>query len=160
VIFVTVGSQLPFDRLTGAVDQWAAGHPEVELFGQLGITERPPENFAWVETMSPDDYVRRFVAADLIIGHAGMGTIITALESSRPLLMLPRLARLGESRNDNQVGTARHFANFGLFEVVDSESEIPGRIDHVLANLETYRRASDDFGVKGTLIEAIREFVS
>jgi UDP-N-acetylglucosamine transferase subunit ALG13 len=109
--------------------------------------------------MSPEEYQRRFVEADLIIAHAGMGTIIAALESGKPLLMLPRVARLGESRNDNQVGTARHFSSFGLFEVVESESEIPARLDHILANLEGYRRASDEFGTADSLIDAIREFV-
>ena len=74
--------------------------------------------------------------------------------------MLPRVARLGESRNDNQVGTARHFSSFGLFEVVESESEIPAPMDHIVAKLETYGRAADEFGVAGGLLDAIREFVS
>jgi len=116
-------------------------------------------SFASVATMPPDEYQRRFAEADLIVAHAGMGTIIAALESSKPLLMLPRLARLGESRNDNQVGTARHFSSFGLFEVVTSESDIPARLDHMLANLDAYRSASDTFGVADSLLDAIREFV-
>ena len=159
MIFVTVGSQLPFDRLTAAVDDWAATRPEVELFGQVGDTEQPPTSFASVSTMPPEEYQLRFAEADLIVGHAGMGTIIAALELGKPLLMLPRLGRLKESRNDNQVGTARHFDSFALFEVVESESEIPARMDHMLASLDTYRRASDDFGVAESLLDAIREFV-
>ena len=160
MIFLTVGSQLPFDRLTAAVDDWAAKRPGAELFGQVGDTDKPPANFTSVATMSPEEYLRRFAEADLIVAHAGMGTIIAALESSKPMLMLPRVARLGESRNDNQVGTARHFTSFGLFEVVESESEIPARMDHIVANLGSYRGASDDFGVADSLLDAIREFVS
>ena len=159
MIFVTVGSQLSFDRLTGAVDSWAAARPEAELFGQVGDTDNPPANFESVSTMTPEEYQLRFAEADLIVGHAGMGTIIAALESGKPLLMLPRLGRLKESRNDNQVGTARHFSGFGLFEVVASESEIPARMDHMLAKLGTYQSASDRFGVADSLIDAIREFV-
>ena len=158
MIFVTVGSQLPFDRLVAALDDWAAAHPDVELFGQVGDTESPPVNFASVSTMPPGEYQRRFAQAAVIVGHAGMGTIIAALELGKPLLMLPRLGSLKESRNDNQVGTARHFSSFELFEVVDSESEIPARMSHMLANLDSYRRASDQFGVGDSLINAIREF--
>ena len=88
-----------------------------------------------------------------------MGTIIAALESSKPLLMLPRLARRKESRNNNQVGTARHFRTFAQFEVVNSESAIPARLDHMLANLDTYQHDSEEVGVGDSLISAIREFV-
>jgi len=160
MIFVTVGSQLPFDRLIAAVDEWAAARPENELFGQVGDTDSPPVSFASVSTMSPEEYQRRFAEADLIVGHAGMGTIIAALELGKPLLMLPRLASLKESRNDNQVGTARHFRSFSLFEVVESESEIPARLTQMLANLNSYRHTTDEFGVADSLIDAIREFVS
>ena len=160
MIFVTVGSQLHFDRLVAAVDEWAADRPDTELFGQVGDTTSPPVNFASVSTMSLEEYQQRFAAAELIIGHAGMGTIIAALELGIPLLMLPRLGSLKESRNDNQVGTARHFRSFALFEVVESESEIPVRMNHMLANLDSYRRAADQFGVGDSLINAIREFVS
>ena len=110
--------------------------------------------------MSPTEYERRFEEADLIVGHAGMGTIIAALEVGKPLLMLPRLGSLKESRNDNQVGTARHFQSFALFEVVESESDIAERLDHMLRHLEDYRRSSDAFGVGDGLIDGIREFVN
>jgi len=36
VIFVTVGTQLPFDRLIRGVDLWAAEHPDIPVFGQTG----------------------------------------------------------------------------------------------------------------------------
>lgn len=160
MIFVTVGSQLPFDRLVNAVDAWAAERADAALFGQVGDTVDPPVNFESVSTMSPEEYQRCFAKADLIVGHAGMGTIIAALEFRKPLLMLPRLGSLKESRNDNQVGTARHFGKFGLFEVVETASDIPERIDFMIANLARYRSATDAFAVGDSLIEAIREFAN
>jgi len=160
MIFVTVGSQLAFDRLVSAVDDWAAGRPDVAIFGQVGDTNQPPVHFESVSTMSPEEYQRRFAEADMVVGHAGMGTIIAALEQRKPLLMLPRLGSLKESRNDNQVGTARHFRSFALFEVVESESDVAERIDQMLANLEGYRSAEDSFGVGDSLIAAIRAFVN
>jgi UDP-N-acetylglucosamine transferase subunit ALG13 len=160
MIFVTVGSQLPFDRMVSQVDAWAETRPEVEIFGQVGDTKYPPRHFESVSTMSPEEYQRRFAEADLIVGHAGMGTIIAALELRKPLLMLARLGSLHESRNDNQVGTARHFKKFSLFEVVDSEAEIPERLSEMTTNLDRYRNASDAFGVGDSLIDAIAEFVN
>jgi UDP-N-acetylglucosamine transferase subunit ALG13 len=110
--------------------------------------------------MSPEEYQRRFADAELIIGHAGMGTIIAALELGKPLLMLPRLAAFRESRNDNQVGTARHFRTFAQFEVVESEAEIGERADHILANLDSFRVSSHEIGPADSLISGIRDFVS
>ena len=159
MIFVTVGSQLPFDRLTGAVDAWAADHPEAELFGQVGDTDEPPENFSSVSTMSPEEYQQRFSSADLIVGHAGMGTIFAALEFGKPLLMLPRRASLMESRNDNQLGTARHFRCFAQFEAVEQESKISAMIDHMLANADCYPCTDNESVASDSLVDAIREFV-
>jgi UDP-N-acetylglucosamine transferase subunit ALG13 len=160
MIFVTVGSQLSFDRLVNAVDDWASARPHVELFGQIGESTTPPRNFASVSTLTPAEYRERFASADLVVGHAGMGTIIAALELRKPLLIMPRLARLRESRNDNQVGTARHFRSFARIEVVESEADLAERIDHMLAELDAYRNVSDQFGTAEQLIDAIREFVT
>ncbi len=38
MIFVTVGEQLPFDRLVRAVDEWAAASGK-EVFAQIGNSE-------------------------------------------------------------------------------------------------------------------------
>ena len=44
-------------------------------------------------------------AAAAIVAHAGMGTILTALETGKRLLVMPRRAALGEHRNDHQLAT-------------------------------------------------------
>ena len=43
-LFLTVGTQLPFDRLTRAVDAWLDDHPEYadHVFGQIGPVGRAP----------------------------------------------------------------------------------------------------------------------
>ena len=41
--------------------------------------------------------------ADLIISHAGMGNIITALENRKPIIVMNRQHALGEHRNDHQL---------------------------------------------------------
>jgi UDP-N-acetylglucosamine transferase subunit ALG13 len=160
MIFLTVGSQLPFDRLTRVVDDWAAAHPDVDVLAQIGVGGFVPRHVRSLPTMSPTDYREAFERASLVIAHAGMGTIITALELRKPLLMLPRLASLRESRNDNQVGTARHFSQFSLFEVVDSETEIAQAVDCMRSDTERYVSPQIGFGVSNTLINKIREFVA
>lgn len=36
MIFVTVGTQMPFDRLVEAVDQWASTRDRVNVFARSG----------------------------------------------------------------------------------------------------------------------------
>ena len=110
MIFLTVGTQLPFDRLVAAVDAWAASRGRSDIFGQIsdpGPNGYRPENFEWVADLDPGDFDDRFSAASHIVAHAGMGTIISALGASKPLMIMPRRAHLGEHRNDHQFATVQ-----------------------------------------------------
>ena len=63
-------------------------------------------------------------SADAIIGHAGIGTIITALQLAKPLLVMPRQGALRETRNDHQLATARRFCNFPSVHVAQDEHDL------------------------------------
>lgn len=123
MIFVTVGTQLPFDRLIDAVDVFAAAHPNEEIVAQTGeqvSADRWP-HLTLVQHLSPEDFVARVQAARLIVAHAGIGTILTAKQYHRPLVLVPRSHAMGEHRNDHQMATAR---------------EMEGRLDlYVCVNL-------------------------
>ena len=124
MIFVTVGTQLPFDRLIRAVDLWAAEHPESEVFAQTGPSEFRPAHIESVDFVTPDVADRYFRRAELIISHAGMGSIITALKYHKPLLMLPRRADLGEHRNDHQLATAKWLGSRSGITVARDEHDV------------------------------------
>ena len=86
MIFLTVGSELAFDRLVKAVDHWCGLHNFNEVFGQIadkGPNGYRPLNFEYTEFISPEEYCRRYEEAELIVGHAGMGSIITALAKAK-----------------------------------------------------------------------------
>jgi UDP-N-acetylglucosamine transferase subunit ALG13 len=135
MIFLTVGTQEPFDRLVRAVDQWAAGH-DTPVFGQLGRLAPDsyrPVNFPYESFISADAFQDRLEASRLMVGHAGMGSIISALSVGRPLLMMARRAALGEHRNEHQLATAARFAGRpGLHVAADADAVGP-MIDRLLA---------------------------
>ena len=134
MIFVTVGSNLRFDRLVRAVDAWAERNPEVALFAQVGDTDAPPRHVEWTARLSPDEFRARVRAADLVVAHAGMGTILTALTLGRPLLVLARQAARGETRNDHQIATARVLAARGLVTAAADEEDLGHRLDTLAAS--------------------------
>lgn len=158
VIFVTVGSQLPFDRLIKAVDQWAAWHSSSAIFAQIGLSNYQPQYFEFCHSMTPAQYQKYLKQADLIISHAGIGTIISALELGKPLLLLPRLDNGIECRNDHQFSTVKHFAHFPNITVINNETELAAILDKKLLHNEVYDNLKTE--VSPSLINVIEEFIN
>lgn len=122
MIFVTVGTQFGFDRLTKAVDVWASAQQRVECFAQIGGGDYEPRSMEWKRYLEPEEFERIFEECDLVVAHAGMGTIITALLKGKPVIVLPRLARFSEHRNDHQVATAKKLSSLeGCHFAADTE---------------------------------------
>jgi len=129
MIFVTVGAQMAFDRLIRAVDAWAGVHPAVSVFGQIGPSAYHPAHMGYARFLEPREFEARFAAAQLVIAHAGMGTIITALELDKPLVVVPRRGDLAETRNDHQLATARRFGGLGFVQVAHDVAELTAHLD-------------------------------
>jgi UDP-N-acetylglucosamine transferase subunit ALG13 len=136
MIFLTVGTQEPFDRLVRAVDAWAGAH-DVPVFGQLGrlaADSYRPVNFPFEPFVSADEFQERLEGCRLLVAHAGMGSIISALTWGKPLLMMARRASLGEHRNEHQLATAAKFAGRAGLHVASEADEVGGLIDRLLAD--------------------------
>ena len=97
MIFVTVGTQLPFDRLVRSIDQWAGAITSYALTSSCRSARLDYQ--ADAHPVVPFHQMHRsfaaaFFEADVVVAHAGMGSIITALEMGKPILVMPRLAEL------------------------------------------------------------------
>ncbi len=156
MIFVTVGSSTRFDRLIRAVDGWAGLRGRTDVFAQIGHTDYKPRNIESVQLLDPTEFRNRVNAADLIVAHAGMGSIITALEIGKPILIMPRRASLQETRNEHQVATAVQFAKRDGVVVAMDESELASKLDHS----ETFElRTKLSSEASPELISTIRDFI-
>lgn len=131
MIFVTVGTDLPFDRLVQAVNCWAKENARSDVFAQTGRSGSKPDFIESAEFLEPTEFTKRFKRADLIVGHAGMGTILSALRFGKPALVMPRRADLGEQRNDHQMATARRLAALGKVNVAFDEAELIRCLDNL-----------------------------
>lgn len=133
MIFLTLGTQLPFDRLVAALDAWCAqsgcGGQVVAQIPDPGPGGHRPRHFTTTRWMAPADYAATARAATVIVSHAGMGTIITALDLARPLIVMPRRADLGEHRNDHQIATARRFADRPGLHVAETAPALAALLD-------------------------------
>jgi UDP-N-acetylglucosamine transferase subunit ALG13 len=106
VILLTVGTQLPFDRLVAIVDRLAPGLPE-PVFAQTGHGSYEPKHMKWGRYVDPVEFERCIEQCSLLISHAGIGTLVMAQKHSKPMILFPRRAILKEHRNDHQLATVR-----------------------------------------------------
>ena len=131
MIFVTVGAQMAFDRMIRAVDEWAGSHGRTDVFAQIGPAEYTPRHIAHTQFLEPPQFAERAKSASVIVAHAGMGSIITALTLGKPILVMPRLGDLRETRNAHQVATARRLNELGKVAVAMDERERTARLDRL-----------------------------
>jgi len=122
---------MPFDRLIGAVDDWAAKSRRHDVFAQVGEGGAEPAHLAYRQLLTPDEFEEKVAAADLLIAHAGMGSILTALRAGKPILVMPRLGDLRETRNDHQVATARRLGAMGKVAVAMDTEELLAKLDRL-----------------------------
>lgn len=157
MIFVTVGTQLPFDRLIRGIDEWAGRAGRDDVFAQIGPSEYSPRHISFAAFVTPEEHRERMAGANAIVAHAGMGTIINGLELGKPVLVMPRRAEFGEHRNDHQLATAERFEQLRRVAVAWDERDLPARLnelDMITACRRIQSCASDE------LITAIRGFIA
>ncbi len=107
MIFVTVGTQLPFDRMIAMIDDLAA-ELSLEVFAQTADPTASYTHIKHAPFLTPDEYDDIIGRTTVLVGHAGIGTILTAKRVEKPVIVMPRKASLGEHRNEHQLATARH----------------------------------------------------
>ena len=156
MIFVTVGTDLPFDRMVKVIDQWARENDRRDVFAQIGEGAWEPEFIRYSHFLQPPEFSKHFNEASLIISHAGMGTILSALMYGKPILVVPKRASLGEHRSEHQVATAKRMQELGNVNVAFDEVELRAWLDRLDEMLQP-RRISDS--ASEGLVKGLREFI-
>lgn len=158
MIFVTVGTQLPFDRMVEAVDGWAK-ESGVLVVGQVGPTQRRFSHIRQLQFCEPVDFERHFDEASVVVAHAGMGSIIGALSKGKTLVVVPRRADLGEHRNDHQAATAKRFSGVAGVNVVWDEREVGRMLYQLLSSEEKRQRPPLAGSAPAEFLHRLRELI-
>jgi len=106
-IFVTVGSTYPLDRLIKESNKFDT--KKFEIFAQIGESAFEPKNIKWTKFLDYDKLQEKIKWADVIISHAGIGTIIDCLSQKKQLILFPRLKKYGEAVDDHQIEICKAF---------------------------------------------------
>lgn len=133
-LFVSVGTQLPFERLLNAIENIEGVYIEKCIY-QIAESKFKSKFGEVHKFLSPKEYDKYFNECDVFISHAGMGSIITAIDNNKPIIILPRLFSYGEHRNDHQIATAEQYKDFSNVYYAINEKDI-ARILNVIAQAE------------------------
>lgn len=156
MIFLTVGTQLPFDRLVKIVDSWAFTNKRKDIIAQVGHSNYLPKQITCVNFLKHQEVIEMIEAASVVIAHAGIGTIITAIDLDKPIIIFPRRMSLGEQRSDHQLATAKHLASRGLVCVAKDEEDLLLNLERA----ETYKTTRSAKHCSQTkLIDFISNFI-
>jgi len=132
MIFLTVGTQFPFDRLVKAVEALVGRNGfDEEIYAQIGNSSYQPRNFKAIPSLEKTVFDKYICEASCIISHAGIGTITMAMENHKPLLVMPRLKRHREVVNDHQFAIAKKFEELGHILVAYNEQELPEKLQQL-----------------------------
>lgn len=156
MIFITVGTDHPFDRMVRVVDEWARDAGRQDVFAQIGEGGWEPRHMRFTHFLQPSEFAKQFGAARVIVSHAGMGTILTALHHGKPILVMPKKASLAEHRNEHQTATCRHMMEIAGVNVAFDERELRAKLERV--DELTGGRQIDSFASKA-LVSGIRDFI-
>ena len=158
MIFVTVGNHFQgFERLLEKVDEIAPRLPH-EIVVQKGYSKYIPKNtkyFDFVPANTAVEYIRK---SDLVVSHAGMGTIILCKESGTPLIIFPRREKYKEHVNDHQMEIARVLEERGdkNIYIVYEENQLEEKIMEVVGKKGTGQVENRG---RENLIRTIAEFI-
>lgn len=158
MIFVTVGNHSQgFERLLKKVDEISPRIPN-EILVQKGYSKYVPQNtkyFDFVPLSMAMEYLQK---SDLVISHAGIGTIILCKEYGIPLLIFPRRKKFREHGTDHQVEIAQVLEKRGdkNIYIVYEEDQLEEKIMEAVSRKEIV-----DAGNRGkeNLIRTIKEFI-
>ncbi|WP_281858185.1 glycosyltransferase [Litoreibacter halocynthiae] len=130
MIFVTVGTQLPFPRLINYMARWAQSHSERVV---LQTGDGSGFNGCEAYRSLPSDQFGTFMTeARVIVSHAGIGSILATKAINKPIIVVPRRAKLSEHRNDHQLATAAALDGRAGLRVAWELEQIPAFLDGVI----------------------------
>jgi UDP-N-acetylglucosamine transferase subunit ALG13 len=104
-VVVIIGTAGPFPRLVNAMAAWQAAHEDAEVWVQHGHGALP-SGLAGSPFVTRTALLRRVGEADVVVCHAGSGTIGDVMGAGHVPVVVPRVARLHEHVNDHQLEIA------------------------------------------------------
>lgn len=126
-ILICVGaSEYGFERLLKIVDELCDEKvlDGKHIVAQLGSSSYIPHNFNYFKLIGREEYENYIEQADVIISHAGTGSVIPPLKKGKKVIVFPRRECYGEHLDDHQLELADVFTQNGYTLCATNKAEL------------------------------------
>lgn len=127
-VLITIGSmsEKKFTRLFKAVDQLCKENilDPSRVKAQVGFDQYHSQYYKCFDMVSDEEFKRMIDEADLIISHAGTGTVISCIKKGKKVIVFPRRAKYDEHYDDHQLELADLFARQNYVLVANDVDEL------------------------------------
>ncbi len=158
MILVTLGTQdKSFSRLIKAIEDLKLPNTlKDEVIVQSGYTEYASSVLEIKDYYSQIELDELRQEADLIITHAGVGSILDVLKFNKVVIAVARLKQYGEHTNDHQLELLDAFANEGYILRCDDLSKLSEVIE-IARTFKPKPYPFDPSAVLKTVLDAINQ---
>lgn len=136
MILIVLGSQkFQFNRLLEYVDELISEQIINEkVIAQSGFSDYIPKNYEITPFFSQDEFQKNMSDADIIITHAGTGSIVTALKKHKKVIAVPRLKKFDEHVDDHQLQIIENFVQKDLLFSANDKQQLIDCIQKIKAH--------------------------
>ena len=126
MILVMLGTQNnDFHRLLDEIEKNIEnGNINEEVIVQAGFTKYKSDKMKIFSLTTKENLENLIKQADLIITHAGVGSIEMSLEQNKKVIAVPRLKKYGEHVNDHQKDIEKKLDEKGCLIGIDDVSKL------------------------------------
>jgi UDP-N-acetylglucosamine transferase subunit ALG13 len=149
--FVSVGNaSQPFSRLIEAVLKIVPQLPQPVVV-QHGNTMIQGVGCVVKPFLEMDEFGQFIAKAELLILHAGAGSVIHAIQAGKIPVVMPRCAKYGEIVDDHQLEFARALAEMGKVVLAEKSDDLTDAVAEALRRQRVTRASNETPRVVGLI---------
>lgn len=130
---VTLGTQ--HQEFTRLLDYIENSNLKGEIIVQAGYTKYESKKMKIFDFISYDEMEKYIDKSDLVITHAGTGSIVMPLKKDKKVIACARLSKFGEHVDDHQVELVDVFYSEGYILKIDEDTSL----NEVLKNIKDFK---------------------
>lgn len=133
MILVTLGTQK--EQFTRLLDYIEKSKIKDEVIVQAGYTKFDSKKMKIFDFISYDEMEEYINKCDVVITHAGTGSVLTPLKKGKKVIICPRLAKYHEHVDDHQVELAEVFSEEGYVLELNEDNNL----DDLMKKLKKFK---------------------